>query len=56
MSIEHLVDIDGRFLRKDLDFYGDAEEETIPESLQDMVESGVEENEENEGYQGNVSR
>lgn len=54
MSITGLVDMDGRVLVKSVDAEEDAGE-TIPLDLRDTVESGAPDNEEYEGYQGNVS-
>ncbi|KAA1473725.1 hypothetical protein DENSPDRAFT_823223 [Dentipellis sp. KUC8613] len=50
MTIQHLVDVNGRLIKEGLDF---EEEETIPEDLTDSVESGPCDREEYEGYMGN---
>lgn len=52
MSIKHLVDVDGRLIREHLDF--DEESETIPADLAEKIEGGDPDDEEYEGYQGNV--
>ena len=52
MSITNLVDLGGRMLTATLDL--GEEDECIPLELQDMVESGVPDDQEYEGYQGNV--
>ena len=52
MTITSFVDLTGKTIRDELDF--DEETETIPEELSDMIESGRPDEEDYEGYQGNV--
>lgn len=52
-TIEHLVDLDGTLIRDDIDF--EEEVETIPADLQSSIENGDYDDQEYEGYMGNVS-
>ena len=52
VSIEHLVDLDGRLIRKDLTY--DLETEVIPDELVEEITSGGHDDQEYEGYMGNV--
>jgi hypothetical protein len=53
MTIENLVDLEGRKLRETLDF--DEESEVIPRDLIEDVENGPHDGQDYEGYMGNVS-
>lgn len=53
MTIEHFVDLEGRLISKTL---ADKKKETIPADLTEDVEEDESDEEEFEGYQGNVSR
>jgi hypothetical protein len=53
ISIENLVDVDGRMIAKDIDF--EAEMEAIPSGFIDDLENGDYDDQEYEGYMGNVS-
>ena len=53
MTIENLVNLEGRKLQEQLDF--DKESEVIPNDLMEDVESGAHDGQEYEGYIGNVS-
>lgn len=53
MTIQNLVDLDGKLIRKDLDF--DDETEAIPSEFAEEIEEGKHDKQEYEGYQGNVS-
>lgn len=52
MSIENFVDMEGKLISDELDI--DEETETIPGNLAEIVEDGPCDDEEYEGYQGNV--
>lgn len=54
-SVTNLVDLDGNEIVDEL-YCDDNEDETIPVDLQEQVESGPVDEEEYEGYQGNVSK
>lgn len=51
-TIEHFVDLDGELIAQGLQF--DSERETIPEDLTEQVEDGQCDEQEFEGYMGNV--
>lgn len=53
MTIKNLVDLDGSMIQDRLNF--DAEAETIPADLEEMVTSGDVDEQQYEGYMGNVS-
>ena len=53
VTIEHLVDLDGRLIQGSLDY--DLETEVIPDELVDEITSGDYDDQEYEGYMGNVS-
>ncbi|KAJ7276304.1 hypothetical protein B0H12DRAFT_13854 [Mycena haematopus] len=53
MSIENLVDLDGRHIQGELDC-DENDSEFCPEDLRDIVEAGEPDKREYEGYQGNV--
>jgi len=53
MTITNLVDLDGNVLVERLPT-GEVENECIPEDLQETVEDGAPDEEEYEGYKGNV--
>ena len=53
MTVEHLVDLDGKLIQPRLEF--DEETETIPCDLEEMVTNGDVDEQEYEGYLGNVS-
>jgi hypothetical protein len=52
ISIQNLVDLEGRLIKEEIDCEDDCEH--IPEDLSDIVESGQSDEREYEGYQGNV--
>ena len=53
VTIENLVDLEGRKLQQQLNF--DEKSEVIPHNLMEDVESGAHDEQDYEGYMGNVS-
>ncbi len=54
ISIKHLVDLDGKLIREDLDY--ELETEVIPDEVAEAITSGAYDEQEYEGYMGNVSK
>ncbi|RDX51144.1 hypothetical protein OH76DRAFT_1401917 [Lentinus brumalis] len=51
ISIKHLVDLDGKLIREDLDY--ELETEVIPDEVAEAITSGAYDEQEYEGYMGN---
>ena len=54
MTVENLVDLDGTNINDVLNV--DPQTETIPEDLQEIVTDGTIDDQQYEGYMGNVSK